>query len=89
MRVFKFGGASVKDAASIKNVKTVLETTGFDNLVVVVSAMGKMTNALEVVVSNYLKKSPELQASLSEVFDYHNKFFRICFQKSHMLFTVM
>ncbi len=73
MRVFKFGGASVKDAASIKNVKTVLETTGFENLVVVVSAMGKMTNALEKVVTTYLQKSPELDAALSEVIDYHYK----------------
>ncbi len=87
MRVFKFGGASVKDAASIKNVKTVLETTGFENLVVVVSAMGKMTNALEVVVSHYLKKSPELQAALGEVFDYHNNILEELFpEKSHQVY---
>lgn len=88
MRVFKFGGASVKDATSIKNVKTVLETTGFDNLVVVVSAMGKMTNALEVVVSNYLKKSPELKASLNVVFDYHNRILQDLFpEKSHAVYS--
>ncbi|MEX2350354.1 MAG: aspartate kinase [Flavobacteriaceae bacterium] len=87
MRVFKFGGASVKDAASIKNVKTVLETTGFENLVVVVSAMGKMTNALEAVVAHYLKKSPELQASLGEVYDYHNNILEDLFpEKSHQVY---
>lgn len=73
MRVFKFGGASVKDPESIINVKNVLETTGFENLVVVISAMGKMTNALEKVVFDYLKKSPELDASIAEVIDYHYK----------------
>ena len=47
MNVFKFGGASVKDAQGVKNVATVLQQTGHTNLVIVVSAMGKMTNALE------------------------------------------
>ena len=55
MNVFKFGGASVKDAQGVKNVATVLEQTGHTNLVIVVSAMGKMTNALEGVVNCYFK----------------------------------
>lgn len=84
MRVFKFGGASVKDVESIKNVKTVLHTTGFENLVVVISAMGKTTNALEKVVSSYLQKSPELDAALAEVIDYHYKILQELFpEKGH------
>jgi aspartate kinase len=87
MRVFKFGGASVKDANSIKNVKTVLETTGYENLVVVVSAMGKMTNAMEKVVFDYLKESPELEASLAEVIDYHYKILQELFpEKGHAVY---
>ncbi len=87
MRIFKFGGASVKDAESINNVKTVLETTGIENLVVVVSAMGKTTNALEKVVSNYLDKSPELQASLAFVADYHYQILKELFpEKSHPVY---
>ena len=39
MRVFKFGGASVKDANGVKNLASVLKTTGYDNTLVVVSAM--------------------------------------------------
>ncbi|MBK7271512.1 MAG: hypothetical protein IPI07_19090 [Flavobacteriales bacterium] len=50
MKVFKFGGASVKDAAGVRNVASVLEHFLSDDLLIVVSAMGKTTNALEEVV---------------------------------------
>ncbi len=73
MRVFKFGGASVKDAAGIKNVYSVLQTAGYEDVLLVVSAMGKTTNALEVVIKNYFEKSPELQSSVQEVKKYHNE----------------
>lgn len=73
MRVFKFGGASVKDAAGIKNVYSVLQTAGYEDVLLVVSAMGKTTNALEVVLKNYFDKSPELQSSVQEVKKYHNE----------------
>lgn len=71
MRIFKFGGASVKDANGVKNVLQVLETVGHDNVLVVISAMGKTTNALEVVIKNYFEKSNELQESIQEVKKYH------------------
>ncbi len=73
MKVFKFGGASVKDADGVKNLAHVLEQVGFENTLLVVSAMGKTTNALEVVVRNYFDKSNELNASLQEVRKYHNQ----------------
>lgn len=73
MRIFKFGGASVKDAAGIKNVCEVLKLTGHDDVLLVVSAMGKTTNALEAVINNYFKKSASLQASIQEVKKYHNQ----------------
>ena len=71
MRVFKFGGASVKDAEGVKNVVSVLQTVGYDNVLLVVSAMGKSTNALEVIIKNYFEKSPDLQQSLQELKAYH------------------
>jgi aspartate kinase len=71
MRIFKFGGASVKDANGVKNVFHVLETVGYDNVLLVISAMGKTTNALEVVIKNYFEKSNELQESIQEVKKYH------------------
>ena len=49
MKVFKFGGASVKDAAGVRNVAEVLKHFVHDDLLIVVSAMGKTTNALELV----------------------------------------
>ena len=73
MRIFKFGGASVKDAEGIKNVHNVLQTVGFEDVLLVISAMGKTTNALEVVINNYFDKSPELQSSIQEVKKYHNQ----------------
>ena len=73
MRIFKFGGASVKDAEGIRNVHNVLQTVGFEDVLLVVSAMGKTTNALEVVIKNYFDKSPELQSSIQEVKKYHNQ----------------
>jgi aspartate kinase len=53
MKVFKFGGASVKDAAGVRNVAGVLSHFIQDDLLIVVSAMGKTTNALEEVVWAY------------------------------------
>jgi aspartate kinase len=73
MRIFKFGGASVKDADGIKNVYSVLEKVGHEDTLLVISAMGKTTNALEIVIKNYFDKSPELHASLQDVKKYHNQ----------------
>jgi len=73
MRIFKFGGASVKDADGIKNVFSVLEKVGHEDTLLVISAMGKTTNALELVIKNYFEKSNELHASLQEVRKYHNQ----------------
>lgn len=73
MRIFKFGGASIKDAAGVKNVFDVLQKVGYEEVLMVVSAMGKTTNALELIINNYFDKSPELNASIQEVKKYHNQ----------------
>lgn len=73
MRIFKFGGASVKDANGIKNVFDVLQKVGHEDTLLVISAMGKTTNALEIVIRNYFDKSNELHASLQDVRKYHNQ----------------
>jgi len=59
MRVYKFGGASVKDADGVRNLVKVLQSTGYNDTLVVISAMGKMTNALEVVIHNYFNNKKE------------------------------
>lgn len=72
MQVFKFGGASIKDAKGVKNLVTVLNKTGYKDTLIVVSAMGKTTNALELVMKNYFDKSNQLQSSIQDVFKFHN-----------------
>ncbi|AYN06183.1 MULTISPECIES: aspartate kinase [unclassified Flavobacterium] len=90
MRVFKFGGASVKDAEGIKNVYDVLQKVGYEDVLLVVSAMGKTTNALEVVIKNYFEKSSELNASVQEVKKYHNQILLDLFEnEKHEVFTAV
>lgn len=71
MRIFKFGGASVKDADGVKNIVKVLQEVGYDNTLVVVSAMGKMTNAMEAIVDAYFENKSELAGAVQAVVDYH------------------
>jgi aspartate kinase len=71
MKIFKFGGASVKDADGVKNVVEVLRLVGFQNVLIVVSAMGKTTNAMELIVKNYIDKNIEINATIQEVKKYH------------------
>ena len=59
MKVYKFGGASVKDAAGVRNLKEIVAHAG-DDLMVVVSAMGKTTNALERLVAALSEKNEEV-----------------------------
>jgi aspartate kinase len=72
MRIYKFGGASVKDASGVKNLVKILNELGNDKTLIVVSAMGKMTNSLEFVVKNYFENQKELEYSLNEIFVFHN-----------------
>jgi aspartate kinase len=70
MQVFKFGGASVKDADSVMNVLTILREFVKEPTLVVVSAMGKMTNQLEALVQAYYAKS-DTAAVFAEIKNYH------------------
>lgn len=71
MEVYKFGGASVKDATSVKNVETIISSTE-DDLMVVISAMGKMTNAFENLVEKFVRGESTAQ-DLFEVKSFHEK----------------
>ena len=62
MKVYKFGGASVKDAAGIRNLANIVSAEP-DNLVIVVSAFGKTTNALEKVLKAWLSGDEKLYRS--------------------------
>ena len=67
MKVYKFGGASIKNADGIKNVVKILENYGTDKTLIVVSAIGKTTNSLEKVVKHYIEKSENLKKSIADV----------------------
>ena len=71
MKIFKFGGASIKDANGVRNVVKVLEKVGYKNLLIVVSAMGKTTNALETVIDKYINNKKELNEELNTVKAFH------------------
>lgn len=87
MRVFKFGGASVKDANGIRNLVKVLEETGHQNTFLVVSAMGKMTNAMEAVVKAYFDDPTNLEGTLEEVRLYHQTILEALFEnKEHPVY---
>ena len=70
MKVYKFGGASVKDANAVKNVVKIINSQP-GNLVVVISAMGKITNLLETLVKAYFEKTDKKWEIFRQFKDYH------------------
>ncbi|WP_372474438.1 aspartate kinase [Capnocytophaga sp. ARDL2] len=95
MKIYKFGGASIKDADAIRNVANVLKQTNFTKGVIVASAMGKTTNALEEVVAAIFHNKNTLNEKIDFVEKYHleivnqlfeNKNHRV-FEKISMLFS--
>jgi aspartate kinase len=73
MRVFKFGGASVKSAEGVKNVAKVLNTQSEGPLLVVISAMGKITNKLEELVEAYYYNKKEKRALYKDILNFHTE----------------
>lgn len=70
MNVYKFGGASVKDADGVKNLFKIINTQK-ENLIIVVSAMGKMTDALEVLCNAYFHKTGDTASAFLRIKDFH------------------
>ena len=88
MKVFKFGGASVKDAAGIKNLADVLKLWRNEHLIVVVSAMGKTTNALERLTDAFFYRKENAQQILEEIKKYHFHIIENLFpDKSHAIYS--
>jgi len=87
MKVFKFGGASVKDAEAVKNVAEILRKYD-ENIIVVVSAMGKTTNALEKLTKAYFYKEGDVKTILSEIKDFHFDILKKLFaDENHKIYT--
>jgi aspartate kinase len=86
MKIFKFGGASVKDAESVKNITQILQSEGTENTVVVISAMGKTTNAFEEVIDAYYNKTDKLSDNLGVIEDYHKAIINDLFDKGDAIY---
>jgi aspartate kinase len=71
MRVFKFGGASVKSSDAVKNVAAILKQQKNESLIIVISAMGKITNKLEELVDAYFYHKKERKQIYEEVKSFH------------------
>ena len=88
MRIYKFGGASVKDAEGIKNLFSIMKQEGVDKTLLIISAMGKTTNAFELVVKNYFENKNELQYSINQIFKFHNTvLLELFLEKNHEVFN--
>ncbi|MGZ3920157.1 MAG: aspartate kinase [Bacteroidia bacterium] len=71
MQVFKFGGASVKNADAVKNVASILKNYGKGETIVVISAMDKTTNKLEALTNAYYYKQGDVTALFNELKEFH------------------
>ena len=86
IKVFKFGGASLKDAAGVKNVATIIQSYFPSRLIIVVSATGKTTNALEKILASS-QNSGAYAKELDALRDYHDTIMRSLFTTSHRVFN--
>jgi aspartate kinase len=87
MLVFKFGGASVKDAAGVINLSNIVKKYTGEQLLIVISAMGKTTNALEKLTKAYADGSDELSNIFTEIKDYHYHIAKELFELNHPVFN--
>lgn len=86
MKVYKFGGSSIKDSESIKNISNILKINNNEKIFIVISAMGKTTNALEEIVKLYIKNSLELNFKINNILKFHINIANNLFEKNHFIF---
>ena len=82
MKVFKFGGASVKNALGVKNLLSVIKTVGHKDTLVVVSAMGKTTNALEKIIDDYFNEKDKTPEGIYQLKEFHLSIIKELFEKN-------
>jgi len=88
IQVFKFGGASVKDAKGVRNVASVINLMGKSQKVIVISAMGKTTNALEHIIDLYFCEDEALKHKIEDLRTYHHNILDELFStKQHPAYT--
>lgn len=81
MKVFKFGGASVKDEEGVINLLDVLKTVNYQDTIIVVSAMGKTTNALEKIIESYFKNKSQVSYGVLSLKEFHLKIIKNLFKE--------
>ncbi|MBT7895702.1 MAG: aspartate kinase, partial [Flavobacteriales bacterium] len=89
IKVLKFGGASIKDIESINNVLKILQNYKEDNIVVVFSAMGKVTNMLEKLVDLYVSRSPLVSQQLDNIKQVHHSIIKKFFKDGDEIYNIV
>lgn len=89
VKVFKFGGSSLKDAEAIKHVGNILQGFSKENLIIVVSAMGKTTNALEKVVEAHARQEGTARGLLEDVKATHYRIMDALLPKDHDAYALV
>ncbi len=87
MKIYKFGGASVKDAEGVRNVANIISQEKNNEILVVISAMGKTTNALETLVNDTFKNEKSASAVLQSIIQSHNELIHDLFQENAFIWS--
>ena len=89
MQILKFGGASIKNSTNIKKVAEIINTIDYSNTIIIVSAIGKTTNAFENIIKLYLDDSDEFKNSINELHDFHIKILNELFTENHAIYKII
>jgi len=89
MQILKFGGASLKNAINIKKVATIIDGMDYKDTIIIISAIGKTTNALETIVDLYLKKNNNLLNYINELHELHIKIIDDLFIENHEIYKIV
>lgn len=82
MKIYKFGGASVKDAEGVKKIAQIISKDAETSpILVVISAMGKSTNALEKIINAYYHENADLTELIKEFKSFHEEIIKDLFQE--------
>ena len=82
MKVYKFGGASIKDYKSVKSLAKIIRNDNYDGMILIVSAMGKTTNSMEDLVLSYKKSFKNLKTKFELRKSYHTDIIKGLFEKN-------
>ena len=88
-KVLKFGGASIQDVDSIKNVVSIIQSFKNQKIVVVFSAIANVTNLLEKVVDEFVEKDSNPLVTLNQIKEFHNNILIDLFEKEHIIFDTV